>query len=71
MSEGLVLELVSEILGIDKEILNHDVNLSERGWDSLSTLSLLAKIDSLNLDNSYSFTIDESTTIRDLIIALA
>jgi acyl carrier protein len=71
MSEGLVLELVSEILGIDKAILNQEVNLSQRGWDSLSTLALLAKIDSLNLENSYSFTIDEDTTIKDLITALA
>jgi hypothetical protein len=71
MSEELVLELVSGILGIDAGKLNQDVILSQHGWDSLSTLALLAKIDNLNLGSSHSVAIDEGTTVRDLIIALA
>ncbi len=71
MSEDQVLELVSEILGVSKHKLNQEDTLYLNGWDSLSTLTLLAKIDSLNLGKGYTITIDDETTVRDLVSALA
>ena len=71
MSEDQVLELVSEILGVNKHKLNQEDTLYLNGWDSLSTLTLLAKIDSLNLGKGYTITIDDETTVRDLVSALA
>lgn len=64
------LELISEITKRPKEAIIPEATLESIGWDSLSTMELVAKadaIESLNLDLDKVYS---ANTVDDLLIIL-
>ena len=68
MSEDSIFELIASILELDvsRVIDRQDNPLSDLGWDSLSTLELIAKVDSTHSIAMTSEFISDSITPRQL-----
>lgn len=41
----VVIDILSEVLDIDSDDLEPDTDLTERGWDSMSSLEALARLE--------------------------
>ena len=70
MNEEKLILLVSEILEIDPNTLNLEDDIVSLGWDSLSVLSLMSKIDGdkdMKLDAEL---IGSAKSVKDLVSIL-
>ncbi len=70
MNEEKLILLVSEILEIDPNTLNLEDDIVSLGWDSLSVLSLMSKIDGdqdMKLDAEL---IGTAKSVKDLVSIL-
>lgn len=66
MNEAELVELVAKVAETDKSGLTMDTELADLGWDSLSTLTFLAKAEQLLGQTVDANLLSSAKTVRDV-----
>lgn len=67
MNEDSLLELVAELVESDRSHIQMDDSLESLGWDSLTNLTFIAKVDEILGTTVDADLLSRALTIRDLL----